>query len=67
MTELGSVMGAVLKAARPAVTNEGKPSRAKAAVDEAVRAEARRRVKAVMENFPVYPELDLEFLKEAFL
>jgi glycine hydroxymethyltransferase len=67
MAELGSVMGAVLKAARPAATKEGKPSRAKAVVDEAVRAEARRRVKAVMDRFPVYPELDLEFLKEAFL
>jgi glycine hydroxymethyltransferase len=66
MTELGGIMGSVLRAARSATTKEGRPSRAKALVDEAELAAARRRVKAIMERFPVYPELDLEFLKEAF-
>jgi glycine hydroxymethyltransferase len=67
MAELGSIMGSILGAARPATTKDGNPSRAKATVEESARAEARRRVRAIMERFPVYPELDLEFLKEAFL
>jgi len=67
MAELGSIMGAVLGSARSATTKEGKPSRAKATLGEAERAQAKRRVKAIMERFPVYPELDLEFLKEAFM
>jgi glycine hydroxymethyltransferase len=67
MAELGSIMGAVLGRAKSATTKEGSPSRAKAVLGETERAEAKRRVKAIMERFPVYPELDLEFLKEAFL
>jgi glycine hydroxymethyltransferase len=67
MAELGSIMGEVLKAAEPATTKEGKPSRAKALIGEVELHRARERVKAVMDRFPVYPELDLEFLKEAFL
>jgi glycine hydroxymethyltransferase len=67
MGELASIMGAVLKSARSGTTKEGKPSRAKAVLDEATRAEALRRVKEIMDRYPVYPELDLEFLKEAFM
>jgi glycine hydroxymethyltransferase len=66
MAELGSIMGEVLKAAEPATAKDGKSSRAKASIGEAERSEARRRVGAIMDRFPVYPELDLEFLKEAF-
>jgi glycine hydroxymethyltransferase len=67
MGELASIMGAALKGATSATTKEGKPSRAKAILGEAGRDEARRRVAAIMGRFPVYPELDLAFLKEAFL
>jgi glycine hydroxymethyltransferase len=67
MAELGSVMGAALRGAKSATTKDGRPSRAKAALGDAARSDARRRIAALMERFPVYPELDLEFLKEAFL
>jgi len=66
MAELGSIMGEVLRAAKPSTTKDGNPSRAKATIGEAERERARRRVAAIMERFPVYPELDLAFLKEAF-
>jgi glycine hydroxymethyltransferase len=67
MRELASIMGDVLKVARSGTTKEGKPSRAKAVLDEATRDAALWRVEGVMGRYPVYPELDLEFLKEAFM
>jgi len=67
MRELASIMRLVLGGAKPAKAKSGGPSRAKAFVEEDVRVEARARVAALMARYPVYPELDLEFLKEAFV
>jgi glycine hydroxymethyltransferase len=67
MRELASIMRLVLGAARPAPKQGGGLSRAKAIVEEKAADEARSRVRSLMERFPVYPELDLGFLKEAFL
>jgi glycine hydroxymethyltransferase len=66
MVELGSIMGEVIRAAKPASTKEGKPSRAKATLGAIALDRARSRVATLMERFPVYPELDLDFLQEAF-
>jgi glycine hydroxymethyltransferase len=46
--------------------NEGKPSKAKYIIDPAAQEEASKRVAAILDKYPVYPELDLNFLKENF-
>lgn len=69
MAELGAIMGLVLKATVPAqdAKNPGKTSKAKYSVRAEAKAEALARVKALLSRFPVYPQLDLPFLKEAFV
>lgn len=69
MKELGSIMAKVVKGTSqaPAEKDPSKKSKAKHLIDPAVKAEATERVKKVLERFPVYPQLDLEFLKKAFL
>ncbi|MDR2607679.1 MAG: glycine hydroxymethyltransferase [Treponema sp.] len=68
MEELGAIICLVLKGTQPAPDpkDPGKKSRAKYTVDEKVKADAIGRVKKLLDRFPVYPELDLELLKEAF-
>ena len=46
--------------------NAGKPSKANFALDDTAKEEATERVKALLDQYPVYPELDLEFLQEHF-
>jgi len=43
--------------------NAGKPSKAKYELDPAAAEEARQRVKTLLDQFPLYPELDLEVLE----
>ena len=70
MREIASIISLVLKNARPAILtkgeNAGKPSKSKAKVSSQILSEAKERVKALLDKFPLYPELDLEFLKEEF-
>jgi len=40
---------------------------AKYTVNEAVKSEVHARVKSLLEKFPVYPQLNLEFLKKHFV
>ncbi len=44
----------------------GKPSKAKYRIDEKIKQEAQKRVKTLLDRYPVYPELDLEFLIKYF-
>ena len=46
--------------------NAGKPSKRLHVLDAAARDEGRERVRALLERFPVYPQLDLSFLQEHF-
>ncbi len=70
MAEIALVMKSVLAAARPQISssgeNAGKPSKAKYTIDESVRKQARSRVQKLLDTFPVYPQIDLEFLKKHF-
>ena len=69
MDELGSIIALVLKNTRPAPDGKdpAKQSKAKYLIDEKAKAEALDRVKKLMDRFPVYPQIDLKFLKEAFV
>ena len=68
MEELGSIIAAVLKNTSPAPDGKdpSKMSKAKYIIDEKTKTEVLDRVKKLLDRFPVYPELNLEFLKEAF-
>jgi glycine hydroxymethyltransferase len=68
MTELGAIIALVLKntKAAPDPKDPAKHSKAKYTIEEKAKTEALDRVKKLLEKFPVYPELDLEFLKKAF-
>ncbi|MCL1813373.1 MAG: glycine hydroxymethyltransferase [Treponema sp.] len=68
MEEIAGIIALVLKNANPARDSKdpAKPSKAKYTIAEAAKTEAHERVKKLLDRFPVYPELDLEFLKKAF-
>jgi glycine hydroxymethyltransferase len=69
MEELGNIIALVLKGTSqaPDPKDPAKKSKAKYIVDPAVKTEAVDRVKKLLDRFPVYPELDLAFLKKAFV
>jgi len=68
MDELGSIIALVLKNTSPKAEakDPAKKSKARYLIQEKAKAEAIERVKKLMDRFPVYPQLDLPFLKEAF-
>ncbi|GHV84522.1 serine hydroxymethyltransferase [Spirochaetia bacterium] len=69
MEELASIIALVLKNTSPAADpkDPAKKSRAKYTIAEAAKTEALDRVKKLLDRYPVYPELDLSFLKQAFV
>ncbi|MDR1899974.1 MAG: glycine hydroxymethyltransferase [Treponema sp.] len=69
MEEIGAIIALVLKATSqaPDTKDPAKKSRARYVIDEKVKKEAIDRVKKLLDRFPVYPELDLELLKKAFV
>lgn len=70
MKEIAEVIYLVLSNTKAATIqkgkNAGKTSKAKYLIDACVIEEANERVAALLKQFPVYPELDLECLKNAF-
>jgi len=70
MREIAEIIKTVLTNTKPEVItagdNAGKPSKAKYVVDAGAGDEARARVRALLDKYPVYPQLDLEFLKKHF-
>jgi glycine hydroxymethyltransferase len=69
MDELGSIIALVLKntSQAPETKDPSKKSKSKYVIEEKAKAEALGRIKKLQDRFPVYPELDLKFLKEAFV
>lgn len=68
MSEIASIIAMVLKHVKPAGSSQAgaKPSKAKYEIDREVRATAEGRVRDLLARFPVYPELDLPFLRKYF-
>ena len=69
MTELGELIAKVVKGTTqsPDAKDPSKKSKAKYAVDEAVKSEVHKRVNSLLERFPVYPQLKLDLLKKYFV
>ena len=68
MTEIASIMASVLSATRPrAITRgrlAGQLSKARATSDTETIETARSRVAELLSTFPLYPDLDLDYLKK---
>ena len=70
MKEIASIIKLVLGDTKAGILksgpNAGKPSKRLHVLGDAVRQDARARTKALLDRFPVYPQLDLEFLEAHF-
>ena len=70
MAEIAAIIRLALGNTKPALltsgANAGKPSKRKYELSDAARDEARERIQALLDKFPVYPELDLATLAALF-
>jgi glycine hydroxymethyltransferase len=70
MKEIASIIKTALSSTKASIIasgdNAGKPSKAKYDLDSDVAEKVRGRVGALLDRYPVYPDLDLGFLKEQF-
>lgn len=71
MKEIASIITLIIKNTKPAIIkkgkNEGQPSKSRYEIPKDVLKEARARVKVLVDKYPVYPELDLKFLKKHYV
>ena len=69
MAELGGLIAKVIKGTKQDKEKKdpSKNSKAKYIINEETKGEVIARVKTLMDKFPVYPELDMEFLKTHFV
>ncbi|MCR5605892.1 MAG: glycine hydroxymethyltransferase [Treponema sp.] len=67
MQEIAEIIDSVLKATKPGITKDGKPAKGKIELDQNVKEEVSSRVKTLLSKHVLYPELDLDFLKKAFV
>jgi glycine hydroxymethyltransferase len=69
MSEIASVFKLVLSNTKPTTVQKGadagQPSRARFAIARAGAEAARERVAALLDRYPVYPEIDIELLRSA--
>lgn len=62
MKEIGSIIADVLSHTKPAIAAKtGQPSKAQAIVDPQVLERSRSRVTTLLQRFPLYPELEIDF------
>jgi glycine hydroxymethyltransferase len=64
MDEIAAVVALVLKNIKSGTTKSGAVDKTKYTLDETVRGQAHARVNNLLESYPVYPEIDLPFLRE---
>jgi len=70
MREIAAIIKFALDRTAPGViesgAHAGKPSKTQYRIDPGALAEAQQRIRALLDQFPVYPELDLAFLQQHF-
>ncbi len=67
MKEIASIIALVLKNTKPEQDADGKPSKAKYTVPQNVINEGKSRIKKLLTENMLYSELDLDYLKKAFM
>lgn len=65
MREIARLIQRVLSNTTPALTSKGEKSRANFILDAAIADEVKAGVEALLSGYPVYPELDLNLLRQA--
>ncbi|MCL2397128.1 MAG: glycine hydroxymethyltransferase [Defluviitaleaceae bacterium] len=66
MTEIADIVASVLFATKPAIGKNGKPSKAKYILDDGIKAESIRRIRAILDKYVLYPEIDADFFNKYF-
>jgi len=66
MRGIASIMHSVLSHTTPGTTKDGKKSKARYLLDQTTREEASAKVRDILSKYPVYPEIDVTFLKKCF-
>jgi glycine hydroxymethyltransferase len=66
MKEISAIVSLALRNIVPDTTRSGARDKAKYKLDDALRRQARARTDELLKSFPVYPEIDLDFLLECF-
>ncbi|MCK5685177.1 glycine hydroxymethyltransferase [bacterium] len=70
MEEIASIIKHVLESAKPAIIasgeNRGKESKANVIIDKSIKEDSIKRTRTLLNQFPLYPSLDLDFLMEQF-
>lgn len=67
MKEIARIIKLVISNAKPGLTEKGTQSKGKVSVDAGAKLEAQKAVATLLAQFVLYPELDLDFLKKAFI
>ncbi len=65
MRVIAGIMAHVLRATQPGATDAGAPSRAQFSLDPDVAERARLEVAELLQSYPLYPEIDLDFVQSA--
>ncbi|MGC9311797.1 MAG: glycine hydroxymethyltransferase [Sediminispirochaetaceae bacterium] len=70
MKEIASIIKLVLSNTKTKILttgkNAGKPSKSKYEIEQPIIDQAEQRVKDLLKRYPVYPELDIDFLMDTF-
>ena len=66
MKQIASIIDRALKASKPGKTKSGAVSKANVEVDPTVKETLKKEVAELLSKFVLYPELDLDFLKEIY-
>ena len=66
MIEIADIIATTLKGITAALDKKGNKSKAKYIMDENIKAATIKRIHALLDNFVLYPEIDVEFLKKYF-
>jgi glycine hydroxymethyltransferase len=65
MAEIADVMGLILTNTKPTTSKSGAPDKSKYKLDPTIRTQALDRIQNLLKSYPVYPEIDLDLLRES--
>ena len=63
MQEIARIIRLVLANTHPSITKKGEPSRSGYVLEQSIKEQAQQRLAALLDRYPVYPELDLSILQ----
>ena len=66
MLEIADIMANVLKDIKPTLTKKGAKSKAKYTLSNTIKADAIERVRRILDDFVLYPEIDTKFFDKYF-